>query len=110
MMYVVKVNLYRRNPKVFQRAEVGIRVEELKRKIAQRQQEASRFTSETSKKALELRHHPEEEREAREQQKRRIDNTTGIGTGSRNVRLQNKDFRSASEEDVPRGSMDLVWC
>jgi hypothetical protein len=66
MMYVVKVNLYRRNPKVFQCAEVGIRVEELKRKIAQRQQEASRFTSETSKKALELRHHPEEEREGNE--------------------------------------------
>jgi len=48
MMYVVKVNLYRRSLNDFQRAEVGIRVEELRRKLGQQQQKTSRFTSETS--------------------------------------------------------------
>ena len=56
-MYVLKVNLYRGNLNDFQRAEVGIRAEELRRKIAHREQEASRFNSETSREALEQRHH-----------------------------------------------------
>jgi len=51
MMYVVNVNLYRRSLNDFQRVEVGIRVEELRRKLGQHQQEASRFTPETSQEA-----------------------------------------------------------
>ena len=61
MMYVVNVNLYRRNLNDFQRAEVGIRVEELRRKLGQQQQEASRFTPETSQEAHRKRHHPDED-------------------------------------------------
>ncbi len=51
MMYVVNVNLQRRSLNEFQRVEVGIRVEEQRRKIAQEQQEATRFTPETSQMA-----------------------------------------------------------
>jgi hypothetical protein len=50
-MVVVNVNLYRRSLNDFQRAEVGIHVEELRRKLGQQQQEASRFTPETSQEA-----------------------------------------------------------
>ena len=59
MMYVVGVNLYRRHLNEFQRAEIGIRFEELRRKIAQKQQEGSRFTPETSQMAHKQRYHPE---------------------------------------------------
>jgi transcriptional regulator with XRE-family HTH domain len=59
MMYVVNVNLYRRSLNDFQRAEVGIRVEELRRKLGQQQQEASRFTPETSQEAHRRRYHPD---------------------------------------------------
>jgi ParB-like chromosome segregation protein Spo0J len=51
MMYVINVNLQRRNLNEFQRAEVGIRVEELRRKKAQKHQEDTRFTPETSQMA-----------------------------------------------------------
>lgn len=61
MMYVVNVNLYRRSLNDFQRAEVGIRVEELCRKLGQQQQEASRFTPETSQEAHRQRYHPDED-------------------------------------------------
>ena len=61
MMYVVNVNLYRRSLNDFQRVEVGIRVEELRRKLGQQQQKASRFTSETSQEAHRQRYHPDEE-------------------------------------------------
>jgi hypothetical protein len=61
MMYVVNVNLYRRSLNDFQRAEVSIRVEELRRKIGQQQQEASRFTPETSQEAHRQRYHPDED-------------------------------------------------
>ena len=59
MMYVVGVNLYRRHLNEFQRTEIGIRFEELRRKIAQKQQEGSRFTPETSQMAHKQRYHPE---------------------------------------------------
>ena len=59
MMYVVNVNLYRRHLNEFQRAEIGIRVEELRMEIAQKQQEGSRFTPETSQMAHKQRYHPE---------------------------------------------------
>jgi uncharacterized protein (DUF1015 family) len=63
MMYVVNVNLHRRNLNEFQRAEVWIRVEELRRKIAQQQHEATRFTPETSQMAHSHRYHRDEEGE-----------------------------------------------
>ena len=61
MMYVVNVNLYRRSLNDFQRAKVGIRVEELRRKLGQHQQEASRFTPETSQEAHRQRYHSDED-------------------------------------------------
>ena len=59
MMFVVNMNLYRRHLNEFQRAEIGIRVEELRREMAQKQQEGCRFTPETSQMALKQRYHPE---------------------------------------------------
>jgi hypothetical protein len=59
LMYVVSVNLYRRNLNEFQRAEIGIKLEESRRKIAQKQQEGSRFTPETSQMAHKQRYNPE---------------------------------------------------
>jgi len=53
------VNLYRTHLNEFQRAEIGIRVEELRREMAQKQQECSHFTPETSQMALKQRYHPE---------------------------------------------------
>ncbi|MGC2570524.1 MAG: ParB/RepB/Spo0J family partition protein, partial [Candidatus Nitrosopolaris sp.] len=61
MMYVVNVKLYRRSLNDFQRVEVGIRVEELRRKLGQHQQEASRFTPETSQEAHRQRYHSDED-------------------------------------------------
>src|SRR5262249_25433932 len=61
MMYVVNVNLYRRSLNDFQRVEAGIRVEELRRKLGQHQQEASRFTPETSQEAHRQRYHYDED-------------------------------------------------
>ncbi len=61
LMYVVSVNLYRRNLNLFQRVEVGVKVDELRRKIAQERQQASRFTSETGQDAVWRRDHPDEE-------------------------------------------------
>ena len=61
LMFVVSVNLYRRNLNDFQRAELGIHVEEILRKSGQLQQEAARFTPETSQAAHRQRYHPGED-------------------------------------------------
>ena len=61
LMFVVSVNLYRRNLNDFQRAELGIYVEEILRKSGQLQQEAARFTPETSQAAHRQRYHPGED-------------------------------------------------
>lgn len=57
LMYVVSVNLYRRNLNLFQRVEVGVKVDEIRRRIAQERQQASRFTSETGQDAVWRRDH-----------------------------------------------------
>ncbi len=61
LMYVVNVNLYRRNLNVFQKAEVGIRVIEAKRKLARERQQATQFTTETAGYAADKRWQTEQE-------------------------------------------------
>ena len=57
LRYVVAVNLHRRDLDEFQKAEIGLEMEKLVRKLAEERKKATHFTSETGREAINKRFH-----------------------------------------------------
>jgi hypothetical protein len=57
LRYVVAVNLHRRDLDEFQKAEIGLEMEKLAKKLAEERKKATHFTSETGREAIKKRFH-----------------------------------------------------